>query len=148
MSTVDAVRLRAEPVKIPVEGGEGDLRFSLLALSILEADFGSLGVALGSLHVARNGTDEERLGVKMATIAGRFLRAGFSTPEREWTLAEALAAVECGPADALDLCQIAIGRAFPKPDGPGNGEAAAGSTGGPSTTPPPSDGAAATVSSG
>lgn len=153
--SVDARRLRAEGVSIPTAEGEGVLRFSLLGLSVLEEDFGTVNKAWAALQgaVAPDG-DGLALNLDaapMVTLA-RFLRAGLATPTWVPTAPEAAELVELAPIDVWLVCREAMTRAFPAPDDSGKAEAGVAttsrSTGPGSTTPPPSAGDAPMPSSG
>lgn len=153
--SVDARRLRAEGVSIPTAEGEGVLRFSLLGLSVLEEDFGTVNKAWSALQGAvvpdGDGLALNLDAAPMATLA-RFLRAGLAAPGRVLSADDAAELVEMAPMDAWMACQRALLGAFPAPDDSGKAGAdvttTSRSTGPGSTTPPPSAGAAPTPSSG
>lgn len=151
--SVDARRLRAEGVSIPTAEGEGVLRYSLLGLSVLEEDFGSVTRAWQALNECAT-ADEAGLvldGVRPMITLARFVRAGLASPGRIPTMAQAADMVEMLPADLWLACREALLLAFPEPDSGKAGRtetATSPSTGQGSTTLPPSDGAEPTTSSG
>lgn len=152
MST-DARRLRAEGVPVPTAEGEGVLRFSLLGLSVLEEDFGTVNKAWQRLSAAVV-SDGDGLMLNldaspMATVA-RFLRAGLAVPGNIPSADEAAVMVEMTPIDAWLACREALMAAFPEPEGKAAADVTrtSRSTGRGSTTPPRSAGDVPTTSSG
>lgn len=141
---MEAARLRADGVPIPSTDGEAVLRIDMLALSLLEEDWGSIDDAQQALRAALT----DPLSAGAVRVLGSFLRAGLATPGDIPTPHQALATVECSLIDGLDLCASALVQAFPPVRAEGNAEADGASTGAAGTTAPPSAGAAPTTSGG
>lgn len=142
---MSTARLRADGVKVPIEGGEAVLRFSLFSLSLLEDEFGTIKAAWNKfVPVVNEGTEVDGY----TAVIGSFLAAGMSTPGDVVSRDDALHAPTCDVHTLIDLVVEAVNQAFPDPGKAEADDKTKGSTGKGSTTRSPSAGTARKRSSG